>query len=309
MEYQKEYCYTHKNVNVPDGGRCYGGGRIVTTVCLTFDFDAVSLWTTTMRQDTATPLSRGDYGARVGIPRILELLARKNVKATFFVPAHTAVSFPASVTAIGADGHEIALHGDCHETPVGLAEDEESALLDCQIERLRQVLGADYKPQGYRSPAWDLSQNTIALLQARGLLYDSSMMADDYNPYFAPIGTRVTAERFFRGEESGIVELPVAWELDDFPYFTYLSKPIYSGLRSTDDVFAIWREEFDACDAMGGCFTLTMHPQIIGRAPRIQMLQRLIDHMKMRGAEFRTCAAAASEWRSLAASTKTAGPS
>lgn len=277
----------------------------MTTVCLTFDFDAVSLWMTTMRQDTATPLSRGEYGARVGIPRILELLARKGVGATFFVPAHTAVSFPDATRAIAAGGHEIALHGDCHETPVGLAQEEEAALLDRQIERLRSILGADYQPKGYRSPAWDLSANTIALLQARGLLYDSSMMADDYSPYFAPAGAHVTAERYVRGQESQLVELPVAWELDDFPYFTYLSKPIYSGLRSTGDVFEIWREEFDACDALGGCFTLTMHPQIIGRGPRIRMLERLIDHMVAKGARFTNCATAAADWRALTTSGKT----
>lgn len=280
----------------------------MTTVCLTFDFDAVSLWTTTMRQNTATPLSRGEYGARVGIPRILELLSKKGLQATFFTPAHTAVSFPDAIRAIVAGGHEIALHGDCHETPVGLDEKEEAALLDHQIERLRRILGPDYCPQGYRSPAWDLNESTISLLQSRGLLYDSSMMADDFRPYLAPLNARATAEKYLRGEPSTIVELPVAWELDDFPYFTFLNKPLYSGLRSPAEVFEIWRDEFDVCHDMAGCFVLTTHPQIIGRGPRIRMLERLIDHMAAQGTSFKTCATTAADWR-MAGSEKNAPPS
>lgn len=270
----------------------------MTVVCLTFDFDAVSLWISTMRQTTATPLSRGEYGARVGVPRLLDLLARKSLRATFFTPAHTAVAFPETVRSIRNAGHEIALHGDCHETPVGLSEAEEAALLDRQIERLSAVLGPDYRPQGYRSPAWDLGDKSISLLQSRGILYDSSMMADDFCPYFAPTSQVASPEGFDRGRPSDVVELPVAWELDDFPYFTFLNKPLYSGLRRPDEVLDIWREEFDFCNDVEGIFTLTMHPQIIGRGPRIQMLERLIDHMGERGAAFHTCSEAAAVWRS-----------
>lgn len=273
----------------------------MTAVCLTFDFDAVSLWIMTMRQTTATPLSRGEYGARVGVPRLLELLGRKGVKATFFTPAHTALAFPDQLRAIQETGHEIALHGDCHETPVGLTEEEEAALLDAQIAKLRAVLGPDFTPRGYRSPAWDLSPSTIALLQARGIRYDSSMMADDYRPYLAPIGLAASTDGYTPGTASDVVELPVAWELDDFPYFTFLNKPLYSGLRSPDEVLEIWREEFDFCHEMGGTFTLTMHPQIIGRGPRVRMLERLIDHIVEAGATFRTCAEAAEDWRATAA--------
>lgn len=269
----------------------------MTNVCLTFDFDAVSLWITTMRQTTATPLSRGEYGARVGAPRILDLLKRKSVQATFFTPAHTALAFPELTRAIRAAGHEIALHGNCHETPVGITEAEEAALLDRQIASMVSVLGPDYRPQGYRSPAWDLSSSTITLLEARGLRYDSSMMADDYCPYRAPVGLSASTDSYEPGVPSDIVELPVAWELDDFPYFMFLNKPLYSGLRSPDEVFDIWRGEFDFCHGMDGTFTLTMHPQIIGRGPRILMLERLMDHMAASGATFLTCAEAAARWR------------
>jgi peptidoglycan/xylan/chitin deacetylase (PgdA/CDA1 family) len=263
---------------------------LMTTVCLTFDFDAVSLWISTMKQTTATPLSRGEFGALVGMPRVLNLLDEKEVSATFFVPAHSAAAFPEAVLGISDKGHEIALHGYCHETPVGLTLGEEAELLDRSIKKMRSVLGNDYEPKGYRSPAWDLSPNSIGLLEERGLLYDSSMMGDDYRPYLARKGYRADEDRYDRGEPSSVVELPVAWELDDFPHFVFLNKPMYLGMRTPNEVFDLWKDEFDFCHSLGdGVFTLTMHPQVIGRGPRIAMISRLIDHMRSKsGVTFKT---------------------
>ena len=268
----------------------------MTTVCLTFDFDAVALWISTFKATSPTPVSRGEFGANVGVPRLLKLLAEKKVKATFFVPAHSAVSFTKETRWILEQGHEIGLHGFVHETPVDLARDQEADLLDRSIEKLRTVLGKEFEPKGYRSPAWDLTTNSVELLLQRGLLYDSSMMANDFLPYLARVGDEVTEEKFLRGRPTTLVEMPVAWELDDFPYFTFLNKPIFAGLRDPNEVLHIWRSEFDYCNThvMGGVFTLTMHPEIIGRGPRILMLERLIDHMQQQhNVVFRTVAEAA----------------
>lgn len=265
----------------------------MTSVCLTFDFDAVSLWVSTFRQTTATPVSRGEYGANVGIQRVFDLLRGHGIKATFFVPAHTAVSFPLQTRRILEEGHEIGVHGYCHETPVGYSREAEASLLDQSIAKLRTVLGGDFSPLGYRSPAWDLSGHSVELLVERGFLYDSSMMADDFTPYRARRGDKVDEEAFIPGELTNLIEMPVAWELDDFPYFTFVNKPVFTGLRSVDDVYQCWRGEFDYCHRVkgDGVFTLTMHPEIIGRGPRIEMLDRLIRHMLAQsGVSFRTLA-------------------
>lgn len=265
----------------------------MTTVCLTFDFDAVSLWVSSFKATSPTPVSRGEFGAQVGIGRVLELLAAKAIKATFFTPAHTAASFPAQTLRIVEAGHEIGVHGYCHETPVGLSRAEEASLLDKSIAKLRGVLGPQYAPLGYRSPAWDLTESSVELLIERGFLYDSSMMADDFRPYRARTGDFVDEERFVPGKVSSLIEMPVAWELDDFPYFTFLNRPLYAGLRSPEDVYQCWKAEFDYCHGhiSDGVFTLTMHPQIIGRGPRIEMLARLIDHMRsQKDVVFRTVA-------------------
>lgn len=254
---------------------------MTTTVCLTFDFDAVSLWVSTFKLTTPTPLSRGEFGARIGVPRILDVLAKKAVPATFFVPGHTAVNFPEAVRAIAGKGHEIALHGYCHETPVGRTRDEEMDLLKRSVEKLRATLGTGYTPTGYRSPSWDLSQNSIGCLEELGLTYDSSMMADDFRPYVPRKGTAADEETFTPGTPARLIEMPVAWELDDFPYFCRVGR-INEGLKSPDDVFAIWKDEFDYCreEIEDGVYTLTMHPQVMGRGPRMRMLERLIDHMQ-----------------------------
>ena len=254
----------------------------MTTVCLTFDFDAVSLWVSTFRQTSATPVSRGEYGANVGLPRVLALLRNKGIKATFFVPAHTAASFPRQSERIMAEGHEIAAHGFCHESPIGVEPAEEARLLDQSILKLQSVFGSDFRPVGYRSPAWDLSSSSVAILSERGFLYDSSMMADDFTPYIARVGDRVDENLFVPGSPSSVIEMPVAWELDDFPYFAFTNRPLFGGMHSVDHVHNCWKAEFDYChrNVPGGIFTLTMHPQVIGRGPRIEMLSRLIDHMQ-----------------------------
>jgi peptidoglycan/xylan/chitin deacetylase (PgdA/CDA1 family) len=252
----------------------------MTTVCLTFDFDALSIWVSTFKLTSPTPLSRGEYGARVGLGRVLKVLERHAVPATFFVPAHTAASFPEAVRSIGAAGHEIAAHGFVHESPVALTRAEEVALLARSEGVLTRVIGA--RPVGYRSPAWDLSPHTMEILEERGYLYDSSLMADDFTPYRPRRNDVVTEEGFTPGPTCNLIEFPVAWELDDYPYFQFMSRPINQGLRDPAEVGAIWQAEFDYCHAQvsDGVFNLTNHPEIIGRGPRILMLDRLVAHMK-----------------------------
>lgn len=253
---------------------------MTTTVCLTFDFDAMSLWIGSFRATSPTPLSRGEYGARVGVARILALLDRHGVKATFFVPGHTALMHPAAVREIAAAGHEIGAHNHVHETPVGLSRVEESAILDRAETALADVLGS--KPAGYRSPAWDLSPSTIELLVERGYIYDSSMMADDFRPYRPPLSVSVApgGEVSF-GPPAPLWEFPVAWELDDFPYFHFSPRYPSQGLRPAEEVGRTWLAEFDYChrNVADGVFTLTTHPQIIGRGPRMDMLDGLVAAM------------------------------
>jgi peptidoglycan/xylan/chitin deacetylase (PgdA/CDA1 family) len=147
------------------------------------------------------------------------------------------------------------------------------------VETLAEVVGA--RPRGFRAPGWELSANTIELLEELGFAYDSSQMATEFVPYRARRGDRIDGGEWSPGIETDVWEIPVSWELDDFPPF-FIRPPSFTVTRSVRDVETAWREEFDYALAHvpGGVFTLTMHPEIIGRGPRLQMLDRLIRYMR-----------------------------
>ncbi len=253
-----------------------------STVCLTFDFDAICIWIGPRGANSPSSISRGEF-AVVGVERILKVLAARNIKATFFIPGHTVETYPASVHAILEAGHEIGHHGYLHENPVALeSKDEERRVLERGLEAIDKITGL--KPAGYRSPAWDNSPNTIDLLVEYGFRYESSLMAHDFRPYWCRTGdTVVTDGPYVFGNEVDLVEMPVSWVLDDFPHFEFMQSrgAVYPGLSAGSKVEEIWREEFTFMlrEEPGGVFNLTMHPEIIGRGYRILMLERLIDHM------------------------------
>lgn len=258
------------------------------SICLTFDFDALSLWLGGFGARSPSMISRGEFGV-IGARRILNLLDRYHISATWFIPGHTADTYPESVAEIHAMGHEIGHHGYCHESPVELEESQERKILEMGIAALERITGE--VPRGYRSPSWDLSPNTISLLLEYRFLYDSSMMGSDFIPYWCRLGDRFDLESPYHfGERINLVEMPVSWGLDDFPAFEFVSLPnkLYSGLRSPEQVFDIWMGDFDyMCRYVPeGVFILTMHPQVIGRGHRMLLLERLIDHMLTENVQF-----------------------
>lgn len=272
-----------------------------TTVCLSFDFDAISLWIGPMGATSPSMISRGEFGV-VGVERILRLLASRDIRATFYVTGHTADTYPDSVRAIVAAGHEIGHHGYLHENPVSLpSKDAERRVLERGLLALEQAAGI--RPVGYRSPSWDNSPHTIELLLEYGFRYESSLMGKDFEPYWCRVGDVIHQDGPYEfGPSVDLVELPVSWILDDFPHFEYyrVSSRSNPGLSAPSKVEEIWRGEFDYChrDVPSGVFTLTMHPQVIGRGHRMLMLERLIDYIAAHdGIQFTTLAAAADAWR------------
>ena len=271
------------------------------TVCLTFDFDAISLWIGPMGATSPSMISRGEFGV-VGAERILRLLSQEGIPATFFVTGHTAETYPDAVRAIVAAGHEIGHHGYLHENPVGLPSREaERRVLERGLEALDKTVGV--RPVGYRSPAWDNSLHTIELLLEYGFRYESSLMGHDFVPYWCRVGDQILDDGpYLFGAEVDLVEMPVSWILDDFPHFEYvrLANRVSPGLSAGSKVEEIWREEFDFMvrDVPGGVFTLTMHPQVIGRGHRMLMLERLVAHMRTQpGVRFTTLGEAAEAFR------------
>ena len=244
----------------PDGRR--------VAVALSFDMDAETGFLRS-GQLSAQPLSRGEYGPRAGVPRILKMLEKHGVPATFFIPAVSAQLHPDAVDAIlkSPMKHEIGVHGWVHEVIASLAPEEERRLTRRAFDFWTERLGR--KPVGIRTPSWDFTSETLAIILELGFLYDSSLMADD-RPYEIVAG----------GKPTGLVELPVEWILDDSPYYSY-DRTNHAYLRNSDaGVFEIFRGEFDKAYEEGTMFLLTMHPFITGHRSRLAALERLVVHMK-----------------------------
>jgi peptidoglycan-N-acetylglucosamine deacetylase len=236
--------------------------------CFTFDVDAESavLGVDTAHADRMSVMSHQAYGPLVGVPRLLAMLARHDIRSTFFVPGYTALRYPDVVRAIVDGGHEVAHHGYLHEVLTGLSPQQEGAILDRGTDALAALTGE--APVGFRAPMWELNWHSPTLLAERGFLYDTSLMDADHPYELAAAGG------------GQLVEIPVQWALDDWEQYCYI--PDFSGsglIESPRKAVEIWRLEFEGLRSVGGCFVLTNHPFLSGRSSRAAALEELVAHV------------------------------
>jgi peptidoglycan/xylan/chitin deacetylase (PgdA/CDA1 family) len=265
-------------------------------VCLTFDFDTQSGFIA-RGMTTPTPLSRGEFGA-LASRRIIDFLASRAIKATWFIPGFTIESWPRECEAVVKAGHEVAHHSWAHIPPATQGRDEEEADLVRANEAIARLTGK--KARGYRSPSWDLSDHTIDLLLAHGFSYDSSLMGSDYVPYRARRGDVVKlGEPYHFGEQTRLIEMPISWSLDDYPHFEFVrtQTTILAGMQPARAVLQNWFDEFLYMKKTvdWGVLTYTMHPYVIGRGYRMLALENMVDRLTKEGATFMTMEDAARE--------------
>lgn len=258
-------------------------------VCLTYDFDVQSGFIS-RGLTSPTPLSRGEFGV-VGSKRILSLLESLSIPTTWFVPGFTIETYPAACEAVVKGGHEIGHHSWAHIAPASQSLEEEEADMLRATAAIRKLTGRE--PVGYRSPAWDLSENTLNLLLKYGFHYDSSMMGDDYTPYRVRQGDQVKlGSPVVFGQETSLIELPISWHLDDHPHFEYWRLPnsVNPGLQSARVVMESWLDEFRYFKKSTefGILTFTMHPYVIGRGNRMLAFEGFVESLIKEGAEFMT---------------------
>lgn len=267
--------------------------------CLTFDFDVWSGWTA-RKLLTPTPVSRGEFGL-VGAERILALLQKFEIHATWCIPGVIIDTYPQACERVLEAGHEITHHGYSHVPPADLSPEKEEMELLRARESIKQLTG--HYPRGYRSCSWDLSPRTVELLIKHGFDYESSMMANDYTPYHVRQGDRPTIdEPFIFGTETRLVELPISWTLDDYPHFEFVRTKDYviQGLMNTDSVLKNWTDDFFYMTRIldWGALVYTCHPYVIGRGHRMMMLERLILKLIELNAVFLTMGQAVDEFKS-----------
>jgi peptidoglycan/xylan/chitin deacetylase (PgdA/CDA1 family) len=231
-----------------------------------FDIDAESaiLFASPGSEHRFGVMSHQAYGPLTGVPRLLNILERQQVRSTFFIPGYTALRYPGVVLDIKAAGHEIAHHGFMHEALEGVSLEDEIRFMDRGLDALEKVAGV--RPVGYRAPMWEPSYSTMEILLDRGFLYDSNMMDADHPYELAVAGGR------------SIVELPIQWALDDWEQYCFL--PDISGvglIESPTKAIEMWNLEFEALRDEGGLFVLTNHPFLSGRPSRAKALEGFIE--------------------------------
>jgi peptidoglycan/xylan/chitin deacetylase (PgdA/CDA1 family) len=240
------------------------GARVAVALSFDVDNETISL---RYGEPNVGHLSQMQYGARVGLERIVKLLDAHKIPATFFVPSVSLAITPAMGDVIKKSGrHEFGVHGWIHEMNMTLPDSAERALVAKAIAELTRMTGT--KPVGYRAPSWNFSPNTLSILRDMGFRYESSLMADD-RPY----------ELLQNGQPTGIVEIPVEWILDDAPLFD----PRGANYMNPREVARVWIDEFDKAYEEGTMFVLTMHPHVSGHRSRIVALELLIAHIEAKG--------------------------
>ncbi|MFE4950170.1 polysaccharide deacetylase [Leifsonia sp. NPDC056665] len=242
------------------------------------DFDAHATWMGTFGQTSPGFLSRGEFDALVGLPRLLGALARHDVIGNFFTPTHTMSTFPAEFESVLESGHEISAHGCWHEPIMKIDAAEERRLLQLQIEQHERIVGK--RPRGYRSPAWDFTEQTLDLLEEFGFDWDSSLMGRDFEPY-RPRPVTIDREHGNSfGAPSSILEFPVSWHLDDWPATEHIPG-VNQGFESPETIYARWKAHIDFAyeRVPNALVSITVHPQAIGRAHYLLMFERFLSYV------------------------------
>jgi peptidoglycan/xylan/chitin deacetylase (PgdA/CDA1 family) len=256
------------------------------------DVDAVAGWLGSYGgEDSPCDISRGVFAGEVGVPRLLRMFERFGIRTTWFAPGHSIETFPDQMKAVADAGHEIGMHGYSHENPLMMTPDQEAAVLDKSIELITRLQGRP--PAGYVAPWWEFSARTIDLLLARGIIYDHSLMHNDFFPYYARTGESWSkidygkpAETWMkpmnRGVETDLIEIPASWYIDDLPPMMFMkAAPNSHGFVNPRDIEELWRDQFDWVyrEYDYAAFTLTIHPDVSGKPQVLSMHERLFDHI------------------------------
>ncbi|HXM28254.1 MAG TPA: polysaccharide deacetylase [Chthoniobacterales bacterium] len=257
------------------------------------DVDAVAGWLGSYGgEDSPDDISRGLFAGEVGSPRLVGLFKKYDLRTTWFIPGHSAETFPDQMKAVANAGHEIGVHGYSHENPIAMTREQEEAILDKCLDVLSKLSGK--RPTGYVAPWWEFSPVTNELLLERGIKYDHSLMHKDFHPYYVRVGdtwTKIDYSKhpdawmkpLVRGKETDLIEIPASWYLDDLPPMMFIKKaPNSHGFVNPRHLEESWRDQFDWVYRENdyAVFTMTIHPDVSGRPQVLLMLERLIEHIQ-----------------------------
>lgn len=256
------------------------------------DIDSVAGWIGSYGGgDSPSDIQRGIFAGEVGIPRLLKLFRKYDLRTSFFIPGHSIETFPDQVKRIVEEGHEVGAHGYLHENPIAMTPAQEEAVLVKCIELIEKHTGK--RPRGYVAPWWEMSALTAQLLQKYGFTYDHSQGYRDFQPFYARVGDSwtvidysKTAQEWMRplkhGREIDLVEIGANWYVDDLPPMMFIkASPNSHGFVNPRDIEEMWRDQFDWVyrEMDYAVFPFTIHPDVSGRPQVLLMLERLIEYI------------------------------
>lgn len=215
----------------------------------------------------------GRYGMESGLYRLLDVLDKYRIKATFFVPGIVAEEYPEQLKEICKRGHEIGNHGYEHENMALLSAQEQKEAIRRGKEAIEKTCGVT--PIGFRAPEGELTKETLIIAQEEGFLY-SSTLGDNDVPYFNELD-----------EKNTMIEIPIHWSLYDLPYFIFhFWPPIPFGqprISSVKQVLTNWKMEYDGFYRDHSCFVLQLDPQITGAPAQLGLLEEILDYILEKG--------------------------
>ncbi|MDD4833250.1 MAG: polysaccharide deacetylase [Lutispora sp.] len=250
-----------------------GGANNAVMISVNVDAEYyIRVFDPNLKVDDNNFLDMGKESIEIGLPRLLDILNRYNIKATFFVPGAIAEKYSDALITVAEAGHEIGCHGYEHEHMGALTPEEQYRAIQKGMEAIRKVCGNN--PVGFRAPEGEITIDTLIAAKRLGLCYSSSLHADDV-PYYTDLG------------EDRLLEIPIHWSLYDLPYFAFnFSPPIPAGqsrIACSDKVLNNWKWEYDGFHRYGSCYVLQIDPQCIGSQGKIYMLEGILDYILEKG--------------------------
>lgn len=241
--------------------------------------------------DSPSDIQRGVFASEVGVPRLLRLFKKYDMRTSFFIPGHSIETFPDVAKMVHDHGHEIGAHGYLHENPIAMTRAQEEAVMEKSVDLIVKLTGES--PRGYVAPWWEMSENTPEILAKYGFQYDHSQGYRDFQPFYARVGDAwnlidysKTAQEWMHpmthGSEIDLVEIGANWYVDDLPPMMFMKgNPNSHGFVNPRDIEEMWRDQFDWVyrNMDYAVFPFTIHPDVSGRPQVLMMLERLIDYI------------------------------
>lgn len=203
-----------------------------------------------------------DYGVRVGVWRLMEVMARHGIRGTAALNADAARLYPRIVEEGRRLGWEWMGHGTNNSTVInGQSEAEERRLIAEVLDTVEAVAGV--RPRGWLSPGLSETHRTLDLLAEAGVGYVANWVNDEQ-----PYPMRVRA--------GSMLSLPYSAEINDYAAFIERGQTGEQFARSIVD-------QFDGLHADGAVtgrvMAIALHPFLVGHPHRAIHLDRALAHI------------------------------